>query len=331
MPDSMLYYEPKEDGYGRIFGSFDDVLLLTSWEEISYQKIDEKKIQLYGFCTSVEPVKKGSKVDGSFKIDESWSYSPQLLKIELHSAPWSDKRGDHVLPISEGFIANWILSNWKEGDVYKGMIEFNPGYEKLFERVNKSVLTGNLDESSLELFLDVIPVSNPTKITSKPSVFQGSGSGKGKQYKSKFEQVKEMFPETFNNCTTLEECAQTISRQYVTDSKRFVDSLFDAIAIKTCFGLDVPFRSPIGNDEAIAETIPIEPEQPLKQIDFSELIAQSNIEIKRLGWTNEEGKAILQERYNKSNRQVLTDNQLADFVEYLKKQPEDKDTDGLEF
>ncbi|MGK7928863.1 MAG: hypothetical protein AB4290_27110 [Spirulina sp.] len=55
-------------------------------------------------------------------------------------------------------------------------------------------------------------------------------------------------------------------------------------------------------------------------IDFSEVLAQTNIEIRRLQWTQEQGRKFLLERYGKRSRQVLTDEELLDFLEYLKSQ-----------
>jgi hypothetical protein len=55
-------------------------------------------------------------------------------------------------------------------------------------------------------------------------------------------------------------------------------------------------------------------------IDFSEVLAQTNIEIRRLQWTQEQGRKFLLERYGKRSRQVLTDEELLDFLAYLKSQ-----------
>ncbi|MEM9538499.1 MAG: hypothetical protein AAGA60_03195 [Cyanobacteria bacterium P01_E01_bin.42] len=57
-----------------------------------------------------------------------------------------------------------------------------------------------------------------------------------------------------------------------------------------------------------------------ESIDFSDILAQTNIEIKRLQWTQSQGREFLVERYGKRSRQVLTDDELLDFLEYLKSQ-----------
>ncbi len=68
--------------------------------------------------------------------------------------------------------------------------------------------------------------------------------------------------------------------------------------------------------------------QPAAKIyDFSELIAASDVEMKRLGWTTDYARQFLMENYNARSRQVLSDKDLIGFVDYLKAQP----TPALEF
>ncbi|MCM1982106.1 hypothetical protein [Lyngbya confervoides] len=55
-------------------------------------------------------------------------------------------------------------------------------------------------------------------------------------------------------------------------------------------------------------------------IDLSDIIAQTDIELKRLGWTHTEGRQFLERSYNKRSRQQLTDSELMEFLEYLKTQ-----------
>jgi hypothetical protein len=53
-------------------------------------------------------------------------------------------------------------------------------------------------------------------------------------------------------------------------------------------------------------------------IDVSDIIAQTTVEVKRLGWTNERGKDYLLQTYGKRSRQLLTDEELQDFLKRLK-------------
>lgn len=55
--------------------------------------------------------------------------------------------------------------------------------------------------------------------------------------------------------------------------------------------------------------------------DLSDVIAQTSVELKRLGWTNAEGRNYLQTTYSKRSRQQLSDQELMDFLQHLQSQP----------
>ena len=80
------------------------------------------------------------------------------------------------------------------------------------------------------------------------------------------------------------------------------------------------------------ETIPQQldnppPEVPSTQtletveFDFNEIIDRTDIEIKRLGWTKEQGRDFLLQTYGKRSRLHLTNEELMDFLHYLESQP----------
>jgi hypothetical protein len=56
-------------------------------------------------------------------------------------------------------------------------------------------------------------------------------------------------------------------------------------------------------------------------VDLSDAIAQTTIEIKRLGWTNDQGRNHLKQHYGVPSRSLLSEDQLLDFLTYLKNQP----------
>jgi hypothetical protein len=63
-------------------------------------------------------------------------------------------------------------------------------------------------------------------------------------------------------------------------------------------------------------------EQPMAApIDLSEVIAQTDVELKRLGWTHIQGRRYLEKTYSKRSRQHLTDTELIEFLDYLTAQP----------
>ena len=56
-------------------------------------------------------------------------------------------------------------------------------------------------------------------------------------------------------------------------------------------------------------------------VDLSDAIAQTTIEIKRLGWTTNQGRNHLKQHYGVPSRSQLSEDQLLDFLTYLKNQP----------
>ena len=59
----------------------------------------------------------------------------------------------------------------------------------------------------------------------------------------------------------------------------------------------------------------------LEEVNFNEIKHQTDLEIKRLGWTKDDGREFLKSRYGKRSRLQLTDNQLLEFLQYLASQP----------
>jgi hypothetical protein len=60
--------------------------------------------------------------------------------------------------------------------------------------------------------------------------------------------------------------------------------------------------------------------QPLG-VDLSDIIAKTSVELKRLGWTEAQGREHLQQVYGKRSRQHLTDPELLHFLTYLESLP----------
>jgi len=66
------------------------------------------------------------------------------------------------------------------------------------------------------------------------------------------------------------------------------------------------------------------PQLPLESIapiDSSQMIAMINLELKRIGWNTEKGREYLLSTYGKKSRHMLSDQELADFLEHLKSEP----------
>ncbi len=56
---------------------------------------------------------------------------------------------------------------------------------------------------------------------------------------------------------------------------------------------------------------------PVESTDFSPEIAKTDLELKRLGWTRDQGVDHLQKTYGKRSRHQLTEDELLDFLHYL--------------
>lgn len=56
-------------------------------------------------------------------------------------------------------------------------------------------------------------------------------------------------------------------------------------------------------------------------VDLSDVIAKTDVEIERLGWTKEQGRDYLKKTYGKIGRTLLSEEELLDFLRYLESQP----------
>lgn len=56
-------------------------------------------------------------------------------------------------------------------------------------------------------------------------------------------------------------------------------------------------------------------------VDLSDVIAQTDVEMTRLGWSSLQGRTYLEQTFNKRSRQQLTDDELLTFLLYLESQP----------
>jgi hypothetical protein len=57
-------------------------------------------------------------------------------------------------------------------------------------------------------------------------------------------------------------------------------------------------------------------------VNLSDVIAQTDVHIERLGWTKEQGREHLKKTYGKLGRSLLSEEELLDFLNYLKAQPD---------
>lgn len=57
-------------------------------------------------------------------------------------------------------------------------------------------------------------------------------------------------------------------------------------------------------------------------VNLSDVIAQTDVQIERLSWTKEQGREHLKKTYGKLGRSLLSEEELLDFLNYLKSQPD---------
>lgn len=94
-------------------------------------------------------------------------------------------------------------------------------------------------------------------------------------------------------------------------------------------GLDLPeiksappefTREPVVDYTPDFEDDEVEPPAP-EPIDLSDAIAQIGAEIERIGWTKKQGSTYLQDTYGKKTRAELDEDELIEFLHYLKALP----------
>ncbi|OCQ96838.1 hypothetical protein BCD64_14640 [Nostoc sp. MBR 210] len=59
----------------------------------------------------------------------------------------------------------------------------------------------------------------------------------------------------------------------------------------------------------------------MKPVNLAEVLAKTDVELHRLGWTPEQGRNYLIKTYGKRGRTLLTESELLDFLRYLEAQP----------
>jgi len=64
-----------------------------------------------------------------------------------------------------------------------------------------------------------------------------------------------------------------------------------------------------------------EPPKIPDSVDLSDVIAQTDVELQRLGWSRIQGRDYLLQTYNKKTRSELSELELYEFLSYLKGQP----------
>lgn len=78
-----------------------------------------------------------------------------------------------------------------------------------------------------------------------------------------------------------------------------------------------PVPDPVADDTVQTPA----PEPTLPALDAAEVVTRAKAELKRLGWTREQGQKFLLTRYGKRETRQLDDREWRDFYDYLYQQP----------
>lgn len=80
-------------------------------------------------------------------------------------------------------------------------------------------------------------------------------------------------------------------------------------------------RSYKEQDNAETRTATAKKKKKSEPVDLSDVIAKTDVEIERLGWSKDQGREYLKKTYGKIGRTLLTEEELLDFLRYLESQP----------
>ncbi|MBE9037394.1 hypothetical protein [aff. Roholtiella sp. LEGE 12411] len=81
-------------------------------------------------------------------------------------------------------------------------------------------------------------------------------------------------------------------------------------------------RSYSPQEDVVTQTGTGRKKKKAEPVDLSDVIAKTDVELQRLGWTPEQGREHLIQTYGKRGRTLLTEEELHGFLKYLQSQPD---------
>jgi hypothetical protein len=81
-------------------------------------------------------------------------------------------------------------------------------------------------------------------------------------------------------------------------------------------------RSHSASETTTIPTTTSKRKKKVEPVDLSDVIAKTDVELHRLGWTPEQGREHLIKTYGKRGRTLLTEEELHSFLQYLQSQPD---------
>ncbi|MBD2197140.1 MULTISPECIES: hypothetical protein [Calothrix] len=131
-----------------------------------------------------------------------------------------------------------------------------------------------------------------------------------------------------HNFSTTNEISSEISSQFDTPSDN-LGSIFgknpDNQPLSGVTPSNVtPFtpRNHSSSEDVATPTTASKRKKKSEPVDLSDVIAKTDVELQRLGWTPEQGREYLIKTYGKRGRTLLTEDELYTFLQYLQSQPD---------
>jgi len=81
-------------------------------------------------------------------------------------------------------------------------------------------------------------------------------------------------------------------------------------------------RNYSSQEDAVPQISTSKRKKKAEPVDLSDVIAKTDVELQRLGWTPEQGREHLIKTYGKRGRTLLTEEELHGFLQYLQSQPD---------
>jgi hypothetical protein len=130
-----------------------------------------------------------------------------------------------------------------------------------------------------------------------------------------------IIPPGFNEWFEAARAAKLVSGSAFIDGEMWVYRFADAVLVKW-----QEFRAQypeISVDCQLRLPLPIQLPQPKSSqtqvVDLSDVICEASLEIKRLGWSEMELRQFLKQEFNKSHRSLLSEQELFEFLDQLKR------------
>ncbi len=111
-----------------------------------------------------------------------------------------------------------------------------------------------------------------------------------------------------------------VEKLEITFDNQVEDQTFPAISANNV----TPFtpRSYSPQEDVATPSVTGKRKKKAEPVDLSDVIAKTDVELQRLGWTPEQGREHLIKTYGKRGRTLLTEEELHGFLKYLQSEPD---------